>query len=176
MTDDDDEDRDERATRIIRESRKIVEQHKRETREKRDALEKQSPEDVARTLLPLSDDPVERWKREADIAAWEREAAKADIASASARSALYDIAAVDRRIEMWLSIERVDVAEAIGTEIAKLLDEEREAVMRVLKDELRELKIEIAKYSSESAELRRELALDRSKPLDLPPLPRRSVN
>ena len=59
-------------------------------------------------------------------------------------------------------------------ELVKVLADERETTARAMRDEIRSLKIEIAKAASESAALREALALDRSKPLDLrSPLSRR---
>jgi hypothetical protein len=53
------------------------------------------------------------------------------------------------------------MAEALGGEMALLLNEERQSTMRAHRDELYELKIEIAKLGSECAELRALLAVER---------------
>jgi hypothetical protein len=132
------------------------------------------PELTTSDLPPLPD-PLERWREEMDAIAAEREEAKAEIASVPRPAVDWD--EIDRRIALWLERERKFLAQALGEQTGKLLVRERRDVMKALREELRELKIECAKLGSESAELRRELALDRGKVVDLPsPLRRRSVN
>ena len=59
-----------------------------------------------------------------------------------------------------------------GKAIGDLLLQEREDTARAMRDEVRSLKIEISKLASESAALREQLAVERGKLLDLPPLSR----
>jgi hypothetical protein len=74
---------------------------------------------------------------------------------------VFDWSAIDERIAHALATERTLVAEALGGEVAVLLDEVRKDTMQKTRDELRELKIEIAKLGSEVAELRALLAIER---------------
>ena len=178
MTDDDDDDRDReaRVVRTLREARNNVRRLKREPADKRrDEFERQSPEDIAKTLLPLPmTDPVARWRMEADEAIAARERAKEEIRSQSTPRVDYD--AIDERVLMLIERDRNLMCESLGKAVGELLNEERVDTMRAMRDELRSLKIEIAKYASEVAALREALTVERGRVVDLPPLPRRSVN
>ena len=59
-----------------------------------------------------------------------------------------------------------------GKAIRDLLLREREDTARAMRDEVRSLKIEISKLASESAALREQLAGERGRVLDSPPLSR----
>ena len=139
----------------------------------RDLADPRSPLDVADHLLSLPDAGV-RWRAEMEEIAVEREAAKAEIASAPRPAPPDWWDAIDERIAAALAVERRLVAVAIGEAVGKLLNEERRNTMKAARDEMRELKIEIAKHASEVAALREALAVERSKVVDIPsPLSRR---
>ena len=71
----------------------------------------------------------------------EREAAKVEIASVPRRPA-FDWGEGDTRIQQAIESERRLMAEALGEEVGKLLNEERRDTMRKVREELRELRIE----------------------------------
>ncbi len=174
MTDDaDDEDKEARAVRILREARDNVRRLKREERERRDELEKLPAAEVAKRLIGAPEDPVARWRREADEATAARAAAKAEIASKPA-PAPFDWSAFDDRIQAAIEAERLLMCETVGTAVGELLNEERVIVMREVRDELTSLKLECAKLATEAATLREALAVDRARVVDMPsPLSRR---
>ena len=60
----------------------------------------------------------------------------------------------------------------LGKAIGDLLLRKREDTARAMRDEVRSLKIEISKLASESAALREQLAVERGRVLDSPPLSR----
>jgi hypothetical protein len=72
------------------------------------------------------------------------------------------------------------VLDVVGEYLGELIAKERrkrEDVMREIREEIRELRIECAKLGSESAALREALATDRGKVVDLPsPLSSQRVN
>jgi hypothetical protein len=194
MTDDEDDlDREDRRTRILREAREIVKQHKRETAERREKLEKQSPEDVAHTLLPLPEDRVAKWRREMDAIAEVHAAEAAELHTRSGADDLvykrHDNAIdetraghgwvewIDGRIDAAIEAEREATTEGFGEAIRKILDEERRDILRTLRGELTNLKIEASKLAAEVADLRVQLAqhaIDRAKVVEMPsPLARR---
>jgi hypothetical protein len=165
----------ERAARVLAEARETVERVRATVDDPR------SPAAVAEHLETLLD-AGDRWRLEMGELAAERERAKAELAAS--RSASFDWSAFDERVMAMIEGERTLMAEAFGAQVGRLLDEEheavkkliteeREATMATLRDQVRELKIECAKLRNESVELRRELALDRGRPVDLPALPRR---
>jgi hypothetical protein len=120
-------------------------------------------------------DPIERWKLDSDRRTAAREAAKAEIAAAKPAPP-FDWSAFDARCQLLIERERVLLAEAFGTEVAKLIAAEREDTMREVREEMRELRLEAAKLGSEAAELRAQLAVDRGKVIDMPRVPLRNVN
>ena len=127
---------------------------------------------TAEDAWPLPD-PVAQWKADADRRTAEHERARAEFAAAS-KPAPFDWSAFDDRIQQALAVERRFMAEVLGEEIGKLLNEERKDVMREAREELRELRVEAARLGSQIAELRAQLTIDRSKPVDMPsPLSRR---
>jgi dihydroneopterin aldolase len=125
--------------------------------EARETLSRLQREDLARDVNALPH-PVETWKTRADARMAARAAASAELAAPSE----VDWSAIDERIEAHLSRERKMLCEALGNEVAELLNEERQSTMRAHREELRELKLEVAKLSSECAELRALLAVERS--------------
>jgi hypothetical protein len=158
--DDDDEDEVERARRILREARATLERTKdfdQPRKRKPDPAVKLPPEELAKTLIG-QEDRVTQWRRAAEERERQREQAKAEIAS----SRCADWSAIDARIEQHLVQERTFMYGAVGEAIGKLLDEEHKHVMEKTHDELRELKLEIAKLGSECAELRALLAETRA--------------
>jgi hypothetical protein len=110
-----------------------------------------------------------RWAREIDEAAAARIAHKAAIATAK----VPDMSDVDARIANAVAAEHERMIAIVGAAIAELMNSERREIMAKLRDETRELKIEVAKFASEVAELRAATAVERARVLDLPALPRR---
>lgn len=151
----DDEDRE----RILREARENV----------RRLSDEKPPAEVPPPPAPLAG-----WKARADERRFERERSRAEIASKPAT--VFDWTEFDRRIQAAIEIESKLLAEALGQSLARLLDEERSATMRSVRKELRELEIANAKLETKVAELRVEIASDRTRTVvDHPPL-RRDVN
>jgi hypothetical protein len=195
---DDEEDRDARATRLIREARDTVRRLKREPRSERnrklDDLERQPPDDVARTLLPMPD-PVAKWRKEMAVFAAEKEAAEAELHTRSGAGDLvykrHDNAIDETRAGAdWSAWNewadgRIDAAidaatQGFGEAISKILEDERRDVLRTLRGEIADAKIEASRLAAEVAELRVQLAqyaIDRAKVVDMPsPLSSRRVN
>ncbi|SRR6266478_1939349 len=79
--------------------------------------------------IPPLPDLLERWKADADARTAAREAAKAEVGTAPKAS----WAAIDERIQAVLAVERLALAEALGENLGKLLDEERAHVDEVLR-------------------------------------------
>jgi hypothetical protein len=158
---DDDEEEHERRRKILDEARATVERTKDigqpSKRKQRDETAALPPDELAKTLIGV-ESRAERWERRANERERQREQAKAEIASARCA----DWADIDARIEAHLVPERKFISEAMGIAIGQLLDDERDAVMRAHREEIRELKIEVAKLGSEVAELRALLATERS--------------
>lgn len=80
--------------------------------------------------------------------------------------------AIDERIRTAIPCERMFMLRTCGKAIGDLLLREREDTARAMRDEVRSLKIEISKLASESAALREQLAVERGRVLDSPPLSR----
>jgi hypothetical protein len=80
--------------------------------------------------------------------------------------------AIDERIRTAIACERMFMLRTCGKAIGDLLLREREDTARAMRDEVRSLKIEISKLASESAALREQLAGERGRVLDSPPLSR----
>jgi hypothetical protein len=80
--------------------------------------------------------------------------------------------AIDERIRTAIACERMLMLRTCGKAIGDLLLREREDTARAMRDEVRSLKIEISKLASESAALREQLAGERGRVLDSPPLSR----
>jgi hypothetical protein len=146
---DDDEDREDLVARTLDEARENIKRHGGK------------PPDVA---PPPPPDPLTRWKRGADERAVryadERAAQRAEWATA-ARPAPFDWSAFDHRtqqaIQQALSVERKALAEAIGEDIGRLLDSERDAVLKTMRDEIREVRIECSKIAAQASETRARL-------------------
>jgi hypothetical protein len=181
----------ERRRRLIDEAKATVRRLK--DREKyREEIERLPAPEVARRLIPAAaDDCVQRWARDAEQRERERVAAEAELHTRSGpadlvykrRDNAVDAARagdwsawnawVDSRIADALDRERDALAEGFGEGIAKLLADERDAMMAAVRDQLRELKIEATSLRSEVIELRAQVAVERGKSVDLPALPRR---
>jgi hypothetical protein len=181
----------ERRRRLIDDARATVERLK-DVEKRREEIQSLPPSELSRRLIPAcADDAVQRWARDADERERERRAAERELRREQRRDRLirrrYEGAQpaaatragddwnawCDTRIAEALDRERDALAEGFGEGIAKLLADAREATSRAIRDEIRDLKIEIAKLGSEAAELRAALAGDRSRVVDLP---RRNVN
>jgi hypothetical protein len=181
----------ERRRRLIDDARATVERLK-DVEKRREEIQSLPPSELSRRLIPAcADDAVQRWARDADERERERRAAERELRREQRRDRLirrrYEGAQpaaatragddwnawCDTRIAEALDRERDALAEGFGEGIAKLLADEREATSRAIRDEIRDLKIEIAKLGSEAAELRAALAGNRSRVVDLP---RRNVN
>jgi hypothetical protein len=198
MADDDEDnlDREDDRTRILREAREIVRRHKRETAERREKLEKQSPEDVAHTLLPLPEDRLAKWRRDMAVFDEERKDGERTLRREARRDRLIrkryegeqpaaatpaaDWSAwdawADARIDARLEEERAMTMDIVGECFGELLAKEREAAAATIRDQVRELKIEATSLRSEVIELRTLLALERGKAVDLPSPFARRVN
>ena len=64
------------------------------------------------------------------------------------------------------------IMDIVGETLGELIAKER----KKREEEIRELQIETTSLRSEVIELRTQLALERSKVVDMPPLPRRNMN
>jgi hypothetical protein len=157
----------ERRRRLVDEAREKVESLK-DLERRREEIQS-----LSRRLFPAApDDAVAKWARDADARTAMREHERDEMS----RPAPFDWSAFDERVEMLIERERRLLCETLGTEVGRLLAEERRNTLREAREELRELKVEIAKYASEVAALREALTVDRSKPVDLPRMPLRNVN
>jgi hypothetical protein len=176
----------ERRRRLIDDARATVERLK-DVEKRREEIESLPPHEISRRLIPAcADDAVARWAADAERRERERRAAERELRREARHDRLirkrYEgeqpAAATragddwnewcDTRIQAALDGERDALASGFGQAIAKMLADERKDVMRKVRDEIRDLKIEIAKLGSEAAELRAALAVDRSKVVDLP--------
>jgi hypothetical protein len=156
--DDDDDDEVARARRILKEARETVERTKDLGKRKpRDDAVKLPPDELAKTLIG-HEDRVTRWKLEGEERERQRELAKAEIASSRCAS----WSDIDARIQEHLKQERTFMYGAVGEAIGQLLDKEHDEIMRAHREEIKLLKIEIAKFGSEVAELRAVLAETRA--------------
>jgi hypothetical protein len=107
---------------------------------------------------PPPDDRVARWQRQAEERARQRECARAELSQP-------DLSEFDARVQSMIDTaianERKLMATALGEEVGKLLAEQRTATMSAHLDEIRELKVEIAKLGHQTATLREMLTLER---------------
>jgi hypothetical protein len=83
---------------------------------------------------------------------------------------------VQLMVDAAIAHERRLLCESLGDEVGRLLAEERQETSRVMRNEIRELKIEIAKLNNEAATLREALALERSAVDPTTPAISRRVN
>ena len=160
---------DEERERILREARRTIERTR----------------DVAPDVaLPPLEDPVQRWRREADERQRARAAAKAEIAAQSGRALnlveieaasrpAIDLNMIDARIQQAVEREREVLIEVLG----ELFAEERDRVGKLFK----ELQASTDRMTGQLEKLREwHLADDRSRStvIDMPsPLrPLRDVN
>jgi len=159
--DDEDEDREAKTRRVLREARETLARLKRhsEVEGAKREIEEMPPADVANTLLPSPPTRSERWRIEAKAFEAAREAAKHEIASANHA----DWHAVDMRIRTIVEAECLHLVEGCGKALGEILLREREETAARLQDEVHELKIEIAKLGSENAALREMIANERSR-------------
>jgi hypothetical protein len=177
----------ERRRRLIDEARATVERLK-DIEKRREEVQSLPPREVARRLIPAcADDAVERWAADAEKRERERRAAERELRREDRRDRLirrrYERAQpapavcagddwntwCDTRIDARLEEERAMVMDIVGECLGELLAKERDATTAALRDQVRELKTEIA-------ELRSDYARARSSVVDQPALPRRSVN
>jgi hypothetical protein len=165
----------QRRRRLIDEARAVVERLKHVHVEKRrEEIERLTPAEVARRLTPAcADDAVERWARDAEERERERKRAERELKREARRDRLVrrrheggnqPVAATragddwntwaDARIAEALDRERDALAEGFGDAIAKLLADVRETTMAAFRDQVRELKIEIAELRNDHARAR----------------------
>jgi hypothetical protein len=174
MDDEENEDREAKTRRILNEARATLARLKRHTEvesAKRE-IEEMPPTDVANTLLPSPPSRNERWRMEAKAFEAAREAARAEIASASPAQS-FDWSALDQRVRTMIESECMYLVESCGKALGEILLREREETAARIQDEVRELRIEIAKLGSENAALREMIAHERSRTAGVDPLPRR---
>jgi hypothetical protein len=80
------------------------------------------------------------------------------------RRHLHDI---DQRIAKALEAERAVIFESVGSRLAELIDSQFpdlvDGSLRKTRDELRELKVEVARFTSVAEELRRALDAERGR-------------
>ena len=170
----------ERRRRLIDEARATVERLKDIEKRRAKKSNRCRRREVARRLLPAcADDAVARWARDADERERERRAAERELRREARRDRLirkrYEGAQpaaatragddwnawCDARIDARLEEERTMVMDIVGECLGELLAKERDATMAALRDQVRELKVEIA-------ELRSDHARARSSVVDLP--------
>jgi hypothetical protein len=154
----DDEERERRKQRALAESKRILRRTDPEPR--RDEASPLPPRELAETLIGTAPpDRVAMWKARADRHTAQREAVKAELAAMKQQQQQpFDWSAFDQRIDAAIGRERTLMAEALGEETAKLLDEERKETMRLARQQTREIKSEIATLRAETVELRARLA------------------
>jgi hypothetical protein len=133
----------DRITHILHRARATIERLRAIEEPPAAVEDPRPPAAVADHLLTFLD-PVERWKLDADRRTAEREAARAELAAAK-KPAPFDWTVFDERIQLLIERERVLLATAFGTEVAKLIAAEREDTLREVREELRELRLEAAR-------------------------------
>jgi hypothetical protein len=82
-------------------------------------------------------------------------------------------AAIDARIEAHFARERRIMAQALGEELARQLNDEHRETMRAHRDEIYALKLEVVKLATETATLREALADARARAAGVDPTIRR---
>jgi chromosome segregation ATPase len=111
-------------------------------------------EHLPQTLIGTAPaDLVEQWRARADRLTAAREAAQAELAALKQQPS-FDWGSFDQRIDAAIARQRVLMAEALHEQIAELLDQEFRETMRAARNEICQLRLEIARLNSETAELR----------------------
>ena len=121
------------------------------------------------------EDALEHWDRLKQ----QSEEPKADRTDDDAQHAQQWMAWVDQQIAARIAAERAFMLEVIGTSLAEYVHRSNKKAKGELDDVIRLLRIEIAEQNGVLAELRRSLAAESAKIIDLPgsPLrPRSNVN
>ena len=103
-------------------------------------------------LTPADPYALDRWRRQAEET--EARIAAARAARRAAEQQPQSVPIDENVLDQRLAQEREFMMNVIGEAIGQLLAEERRSVMRDLQAEIRELKIEVAKLGSATAELR----------------------
>jgi hypothetical protein len=140
--------------------------------------------DEAVSYVPPREDPVAKWKREADEQEqrFARERKRQEERPLERRIAALEQELANARAELRQEIdqhiadERAFMLAVVGGALGEALDELRKDAKNELSDRLRELRVDMCELQTTLAELRQVIAADRSgKVLDLPN-PLRRVN
>jgi hypothetical protein len=155
-------DRDARVRRTLREAHRTVERTR--------GIE---PEDAP---PPPVEDRFARWNRELR----QRELAQDELVHKTVERAptpaTFDWSALDERVMSLIVRDREATVEAVAGEVVALLAEARKDTTRALREQIAELKVEIAKLGEQSAALREQVALERLRSAGVEVLPARRVN